>query len=246
MVDPKQFHARFPWLALAIIISVAQRDTCVAQAVGSIDLTQAAPNRELRRPAAHDGETVQRLSGTREDYDCDPSNNNIGKLRTTLVWLEKEEYEVGDHPKFEVRIENIGDTPATIPFSPHLSDLQPADAGQKFAYLELNLTLWIVGPRWSANTGGGVALYGAERDPNTLRRLHPGEWVQVIGQGHLRLPEKVTLAQSDEVREVNAKLTLYRDEMQLTASAAATVAKEVCIDQTHGPSVSIKLDHPSK
>jgi hypothetical protein len=59
--------------------------------------------------------------------NCDVPNapKDAGALRTTLVWLDRDEYAVGDHQKFEVRIENVGAVPVEMPFSPHLADLQP-------------------------------------------------------------------------------------------------------------------------
>jgi hypothetical protein len=46
--------------------------------------------------------------------------------------------------------------------------------------------LWIASSeRWSTNTGDGVILYGSNDHPNTMLTLLPGEWVRVIGKGHL-------------------------------------------------------------
>lgn len=242
MINLKRFHAVLLLLVPSFIIAAALPILCFAQEVASIDVTQTAADSELRRPAAHDGKSVVSFSGSRDIHECDPSKrSSIGKLQATLVLLDKHEYQVGDHPRFEIRIENTGDTPLTIPFSPRLSDLQPADAGEKFAYSELNVVLWIGGPTWRANTGGALALYGAERVPSTLQMLHPGEWIKIIGEGHLTLPNSPTLAPSDRVSEANAKVSLYRDETLLTASARATVATALCFDQTQGASVAIKL-----
>jgi hypothetical protein len=73
--------------------------------------------------------------------NCDVPNarKDAGALRTTLVWLDCDEYAVGDHQKFEVRIENVGAVPVETPFSPHLADLQPVDASQQFGYSVVRL-----------------------------------------------------------------------------------------------------------
>jgi hypothetical protein len=47
--------------------------------------------------------------------------------------------------------------------------------------------LWIAGgEKWRTNTGGDAVLYGANDHANTMLTLNPGEWVRVIGKGHLR------------------------------------------------------------
>ena len=43
-------------------------------------------------------------------------------------------HQVEDEPTFEVTVENVGSTPLSILFSPHLADLQPEDPAQKIAY----------------------------------------------------------------------------------------------------------------
>jgi hypothetical protein len=116
---------------------------------------------ELRRPALGNGDVSKGHNGASEIRDCDHPSSNAGTLRTTLVWLDRSEYAVGDLQKFEVRIENVGSRPINIPFSPHLADLQPQDAGQKFGFSELTVKLWIGGARWDSDTGGSVTLYGA-------------------------------------------------------------------------------------
>ena len=59
------------------------------------------------------------------------------KLDTSLLWLDRSEYRVGEEEKFEVQIENVGSQPISIPFSPHVADLQAEDPGQQFGYSTL-------------------------------------------------------------------------------------------------------------
>jgi hypothetical protein len=109
-------------------------------------------------------------------------------LYTSVLSLDRTEYQVGDTPKFEVTVQNNDSKPINIPISPHLADLQPQDPAQKFAYYELQISLWIAGDnRWSTSSGGSASLYGAENDPKTIIALHPGEWLRVIAKGDLRL-----------------------------------------------------------
>ena len=120
-------------LGVALAVMLGTSIACLAQEVGFIDLTQVVARTELRYPPPRSDEVTNRRGGNsivdgRHD-DCDIPNapKHAGALRTTLVWLDRDEYAVGDQPKFEVRIENVGSVPVEMPFSPHLADLQPAD-----------------------------------------------------------------------------------------------------------------------
>ena len=118
---------------------------------------------------------------------------------------------------------------------------------QKFAYLELQITLWIAArEQWSTHTGGAVTLYGANDHANTMLTLNPGEWVRVIGKGHLALGEdlvKRTLL-GHPADHVYAQASLYREETLITPTQSATASREVCLAQTQGQSVPIQLAIP--
>jgi hypothetical protein len=224
---------------------------CVAQEVGSIDLTQIVARTELRHPAPRSDEVTDRRSGgsiadLRHD-DCDARNapKDAGALRTTLVWLDRDEYAVGDHQKFEVRIENVGSVPVEMPFSPHLADLQPVDASQKFGYSVVRVEFWIGGTRWEwTSSEGEVALYGASQHPGTILTMHPGEWVRIIGTGKITRPEEVMrlIRNGDAVNHANAQVSIHMVETLLTATASATISHGVCPNRSQGPSVAMKLD----
>jgi hypothetical protein len=47
------------------------------------------------------------VDGRHDNCDVPNAPKDAGALRTTLVWLDRDEYAVGDHQKFEVRIENV-------------------------------------------------------------------------------------------------------------------------------------------
>lgn len=106
---------------------------------------------------------------------------------------------------------------------------------------------WIGGAQWSANTGGSVALYGADDHPATMLTLQLGEWVRVIGKGHISpLPTAEDNAfnlirRGDVVDHANARVSLTRAETWLTAAGGATVRRELCPSQSQGPSVSIAI-----
>jgi hypothetical protein len=226
---------------------------CVAQEVGSIDLTQIVARTELRHPAPRSDEVTDLGAGSIADLrhdDCDVRNapKDAGALRTTLVWLDRDEYAVGDHQKFEVRIDNVGSVPVEMPFSPHLADLQPVDASQKFGYSVVRVEFWIGGARWDETDSrwGEVALYGANQQPGTMLTMHSGEWVRIIGKGKITLSEEVLrfIRNGDAVNHANAQVSIHQVETLLTANTAATISHGVCPNRRQGPNVAMKLDEP--
>jgi hypothetical protein len=161
-------HSRLHLVAHPILVlafAAALSPTCPAQELASLDLTKIEPRLDLRRPKAT-STAKGGYSGNDETIPCYSYKPTTGSLHTSLVTLDRTHYEIGDEPTFEVTVENDGLTPVRIPFSPHLSDLQPKDPAQKFAYFSLEIVLWIAsGERWSSNTGGDVTLYGSNDHP---------------------------------------------------------------------------------
>jgi hypothetical protein len=229
--------------ALAITLAF-HVNACLAQEVGAIDLVRVKPRTELREPPKTQ-RPAGAPSGGQLTYRCFDSPKKTGQLRTTLVSLDRTHYQMGDSPIFEVTVENIGFSPLEVPFSPHLSDLQPADPSQKFAYSELRVTLWIGGKHWSANTGGGITLYGATSHPDTMVSLHPGEWVRIVGKGDISLPSDGNvedfIRRGDAVDHMNARVSLYKAETLLTSTAGGTVTREVCISQDEQQGVPVAV-----
>jgi hypothetical protein len=226
---------------------------CLAQEVGFVDLTQIVTRTELRHPAPRSDDATDRRGGggiidsSHDDCDVPNAPKGAGALRTTLVWLDRDEYAVGDHPKFEVRIENVGSVPVELPFSPHLADLQPADASQKFGYSVMKVQFWIGGTRWECTSSeGDVALYGASHHPGTMLTMHPGEWVRMIGTGIITRPADVMrfIRNGDAVNHANAQVSIHEVETLLTANAYATISHAVCPNRAQGPSVAMKLEIP--
>jgi hypothetical protein len=234
------------YLILTLATSAALFSNCPAQEIAIVDLTKVAARVDLRRPEANSPVTGG-YSGAQEIRACVDPTHNAGALRTSLVSLDRTHYQFGDEPRFEVTVENIGSTPVRVPFSPHLADLQPKNLAKEFAYYELQIALWIAADgQWTTNTGGNVVLYGANDHSNTMLTLDPGEWVRIIGKGHIALGEDVVkLALSGHpADEVYAQASLYRKRTLITASQSATAGREVCLAQTHGTSVPIQLTIP--
>jgi hypothetical protein len=232
-------------LILALAVATALVSTCPAQEVAFLDLTKVAARVDLRRPKAS-SPRAGGYNGIDATYPCSDPTHNMGALRASLVSLDRTHYQVEDEPTFEATVENVGSTPLGIPFSPHLADLQPKNPAQKFAYSELRIELWIAaGSRWSTNSGGVVALYGSPEHASTMLTLNPGEWVRVIGRGHLRLDENIKPLLSDHpADQVYAQASIYRDETLITPTQSANTSHEACLAQTQGQSIPIELTIP--
>jgi len=233
---------------IALGVTFATTVTCVAQEVSFVDLTQVVPRTEFRHLAPQDAGPGQVRAASGEFRDCSHPASDAPALRTTLVWLDRSEYQVGDEEKFAVQIENVGSVPMAIPFSPHVADLQPADAGQKFKYSTLIVVLWLGGESWSESqsSGSALALYGEDDHPDTMLTLHPGEWVQVIGKGKFTLSDNVVplVREGDVVSYANANVSIYGLETQLSATASATIAQGICLNESQGPNVDVKVSAP--
>ena len=234
------------WLGVVIALALGTSIACVAQEVGFIDFTQIVARTELQHPAPRSDDASERRGGTAAIHECGPRATEAGALRTTLIWLDRSEYAVGDHEEFEVRIQNVGSVQIEFPFSPHLADLQPADASQKFGYSSAKVELWIGGTNWDANTGGTVTLYGADQHPGTILTMRPGEWIRIIGKGTITLPGEVMafIRNGDVVSHANAQVSIYKAETLMTATALATVSHGVCPNQSQEPNVAMTIDEP--
>lgn len=96
------------WLGVVIALALGTSIACVAQEVGFIDFTQIVARTELQHPAPRSDDASERRGGTAAIHECGPRATEAGALRTTLIWLDRSEYAVGDHEEFEVRIQNVG------------------------------------------------------------------------------------------------------------------------------------------
>lgn len=233
-------------LTLVLSATAAILPTCPAQEAISVDLTKVEARVDLRRPKAT-SDTAGGYSGAQSTTHCPDSSEKAGELDTSLVSLDRAHYQVGDEPRFEVMLQNTGAVPIRVPVSPNLADLQPKDPAKQFAYYELQILLWIAADeRWSTNTGGYAALYGDDDHANTMLTLEPGQRIRVIAKGKIRLESNdAELVRSGAaVDHVYAQATLFREETKITAKQSATVARELCVAQTHGQSVPIELSIP--
>jgi len=220
-----------------------------SQEVASVDLTQVTQRTTLRRPPST-ATTSGGAIGNNENHACTDPSKGIGTLRTTLVALDRAQYQFGDQPTFEVTIENAGSDPVQLPYSPHLADLQPADASKPFDFSQLSLVLWIGGKQWNANMGGMVNLYGTDDHSQTMLTLHPGEWVRIIAKGKIEPPldggVMDLIRAGDAINHANAQVSVAKTALQITASASSAVSTELCVTKLQGPAVPIEVTNPAQ
>jgi hypothetical protein len=236
---------RVPRVSFAVVIAAVLAIPCRAQEVGFVDLTAVKARTDLRRPPSSANTRAERKEGIERDDEllCLVSGNS--QLLTTLVSLDRVDYQVGDEPTFEVTVENVSSAPLRLPFSPHLADLQPEDPAQRFVYSELRLTLWIAGQDWEAPTGAVVSLYGTDDQAATMVTLNHAEWVRIIGRGKLDLTGNARLLKlirkGHVVDRTFAEVSLARVQTLLTATATTKIRHEICIEQDHGQPTAITL-----
>ncbi len=109
-------------------------------------------------------------------------------------------------------------------------------------YNRMTVELWLAGANWSTSTGGTVTVYGDNDHPGSMLRLDPSERVRIVGIGRITLEDDAKrLAAHDPVSHMNAQTSIYRDETLLTASASATLSKNLCLDYDQGPSVPVQI-----
>ena len=234
-------------LNLALATVGALLSSCLAQEVAVVDLTAVEARVDLRRPKATSSEMAGRHGGAQSTTYCGDSAHKTGALETSLVSLDRTYYQVGDEPRFEVTLQNSGSEAIRIPVSPHLADLQPKDPAKAFGYHEILIALSISsGDRWSTNQGGTAGLYGDDDHANTMLSLQPGEWVRVIAKGNIRIDDELLglIKSGSPADHAYAETSLFREETMLTSTQSATVAREICVTQTHEQTVPIQLVLP--
>ncbi len=237
---------RISCFAVVLTVATVLGSSSSAQEVAFLDLTKVV-SRPLRRPQSKSAATGKYSGSAQQVTSCRDAKQNLGALRTSLLSLDRTYYQVGDEPIFEATVENVGPTALRIPFSPYLGDLQPEDAAQEFAYSELRIELWVAaGDHWMTNTGGVLSLYGNGDHASTTLTLNPGEWVRVVGKGHLFSAYDVAKQYMSvhPADQMYAQASLFHDETLVTPTQSASVLREICVSQTHGQSVPIQLTDP--
>lgn len=223
-------------IPLMLVLSTARLN---GQEVAYLDLVGVKPRTELRSPPVPP-------PVCKEDGTCTVTGNSFGSvscggtargerraLKTTLVSLDRFAYTPDDSAEIEIRIENVGIVNISIPWSPHLADLQPEDEKQSFQYSSLAIMLELTRSQVDKHREiiEAAKLYGTARVPSSLTVLKPGQLV--------RLRVKTELAVSSK------KL---QDEADYQANLAAELRSEVFIPNLSygGYSTDVANEYPQR
>lgn len=99
----------------------------------------------------------------------------------------------------EIKMENVGSVAMSIPWSPHLADLQSADETQRFHYSSFAIVLNLRS-RADSNQKEVVEtakLYAVAEKPSSLVVLKPGEWLRLRIKTKLAVPPEKLKSNTD-------------------------------------------------
>lgn len=169
---------------LLLIIGSVHLD---GQEIRYIDLTVVHQHTDLRYPPAPPAKCEQGASCVVSGYagaslgDGAPDRRAPHALGISLYRVSPADIDPAVAFEAEFRVRNTGLAPIEIPVSPHLSDLQPADASLAFSYFSLALVTRVAAEpqRPDVSAMGFVELYGSPDHDGTMIVLKPGEWIRV-------------------------------------------------------------------
>lgn len=162
-----------------LTLTLAFIATSGAQEVQFIDLTSASQRVALRFPhpaPSQSGTGFVGGGGGGSVGDCAPDIRDPHAAAVYLDGMDGKKIDPARSFEAEFRFVNSGRAPITVPISPDLSDLQPADPTVSFSYLDLGLAVRV---RSDVASTGYVRLYGSVDHGGTTRVLKPGEWIRV-------------------------------------------------------------------
>jgi len=164
--------------------------TARAQEVAYLDLTNVTARTEVRHPPVPEDEcTVHHIceffKGGVIGGDVAPDDQRA--VRTTITWMDRLEYTDGDRAELEAMVENVGQVPIDLPWTPHLADLQPADNTTAFGVATFGISVELKWPSGESFHLGSLVFFGSSTHPGTLLNLRPGEWVRLRASTRLSL-----------------------------------------------------------
>ena len=161
-----------------------------------------------------------------------PGRNSIGAsahrmapstLKLTLVSIERAAFVYGEHFTYEVLIENAGNVPITLPWSPNEGAFAQPFPRTPAGFLGGSIYLQV-----ESESGGTLgllnsqAMYGSQETPGSLLVLGPGrtallrmptQWSATMDGGRAKI-----LQQPEGAVRLRAVLGLYLDDFPLTRS----------------------------
>lgn len=181
-------------LAKAILLLLISAGTLFAQEVGYLDLRGIEPRMNLQYPqtppichgniCTGSGGVIGMSIGCGAGSPDDPR-----ALKATILSLDHSSYVEGDQAVVEIKLENVGTVPMTLPWYPHPADLQSSDITARLKYLSSYFQLTLTKPGETGyNNLQIINLYGNQDVPNTLITIRPGEWLRLRTMVRLDIP----------------------------------------------------------
>lgn len=149
-----------------------------AQEIGYIDLTDNVFRESSRR--------VRSGGGSCGGGPFDSGQKSQSEVTVTVLSLDKNQYRIGEDATFEIKVLNSGKKVISVPWTPHLGDLEPADASVPYRY-QLGVVLLLFSDPEGHELFVVESLYGSPSVSGSLRELLPGQWFTVKGRKRIEL-----------------------------------------------------------
>ena len=163
---------KFPPTAAGMFLFSLAPMSLPAQEIGYMDLTDNLFRERSRQTRTGGGG----CSGNSHTNDASQSEVSV-----TVVSLDKMRYRLGEEVTFEIKVLNSGKKIITVPWTPHLGDLEPVDTHSSYRY-RVGVVLLLFRDPKGLEFSMFEALYGSPTIPGSLRELSPGQWFTVKGR----------------------------------------------------------------
>jgi hypothetical protein len=202
---------------LVLTSMLALASNAGAQEAAYLDLTDTILRLELRHPPAPPAKCDHGCvgggigGGSVGDFGVGANEKHV--LTATLTWMDRVEYQDGDEAIVEVRLQNTGELPVSIAWSPHLADMQPPNETDKFTVLSLGIAVELNWAGQSVYPVGHFELYGSPEQPHSMLDLAPGESARVRARMRIDLPhsDKIVLPGPDTEQYASASCWVHKN-----------------------------------
>jgi len=237
----------------AIILTLIVAASCatgIGQEVAYLDLTDVTPRTQLHHPQAPPAKCNSNhiCTGTvggsgSLSVGCGGDTDKTHALQTNLMWIDRIEYLDGGRAQVEVQIQNVGEAPIGIPWSPHLSDLQPSDETAKFQAYNLLVGLFLHWGEGNSESLGWIYLYGVPSQKETMLTLLPGEWARIRGSIDIELDhaDGFVLPKPGADQKATAESELRHVEYTPVAGGVSLSITDLYPRQVHGNEMVIHV-----
>lgn len=135
------------------------------------------------------------------------------------------EIAIGSEATALVRIRNAGHDPAVVPWSADPDMIEAPDETGTYKFLEAEIRASISQENGAASFRMPVQLYGSEKAEGSLRRVNPGEWVEI--RARLVFDCQLEIFQCKNLKPGPAKISVAWTE------SSETVTYKDCSIESH-------------